>query len=156
MLGGFMYYTPMTKAAMKLCFEAHKDQVDKAGVPYVFHPISLAERFREGQEAETCVALLHDVLEDTDYTVDDIRAAGMNAEVIEALLLLNHNPKVEYMDYVRRLSKNNIARHVKICDLQHNSNLSRLEKVTEKDLKRVEKYKEALRILFEVEESSEA
>ena len=122
-----MYYTPMTKAAMKLCFKAHKEQVDKAGIPYVFHPISLAERFGEDQEAETCVALLHDVLEDTDYTVDDIRAAGMSDEVIEALLLLNHNPKVEYMDYVRHLSKNNIARHVKICDLQHNSNLSRLE-----------------------------
>lgn len=151
-----MYYTPMTKAAMKLCFEAHKNQVDKAGIPYVFHPISLAERFGEGQEAEICVALLHDVLEDADYTIDDIRAAGMSEEVIEALLLLNHNPKVEYMDYVRHLSKNNIARHVKICDLQHNSNLSRLETVTEKDLKRVEKYKEALRILFEVEESSEA
>ena len=150
-----MYYTPMTKAAMKLCFEAHKDQIDKAGIPYVFHPISLAERFGEDQEAETCVALLHDVLEDTDYTVDDIRAAGMSEEVIEALLLLNHNPKVEYMDYVRHLSKNNIARHVKIYDLQHNSNLSRLEKVTEKDLKRVEKYKEALKILFEVEGSSE-
>lgn len=151
-----MYYTPMTKAAMKLCFKAHKDQVDKAGISYVFHPISLAERFGEGQEAEICVALLHDVLEDTDYTVDDIRAAGMSDEVIDALLLLNHNPKVEYMDYVLRLSQNNIARHVKICDLQHNSNLSRLETVTEKDLKRVEKYKEALKILFEVEESSEA
>lgn len=151
-----MYYTPMTKAAMKLCFEAHKDQVDKAGIPYVFHPISLAERFEEGQEAETCAALLHDVLEDTNYTVDDIRAAGINEEVIESLLLLNHNPKVEYMDYIRHLSKNNIARHVKVYDLQHNSNLSRLEKVTEKDLKRVEKYKKALRILFEVEESSEA
>lgn len=151
-----MYYTPMTKAAMKLCFKAHKDQVDKAGISYVFHPISLAERFGEGQEAEICVALLHDVLEDTDYTVDDIRAAGMSDEVIDALLLLNHNPKVEYMDYVLRLSQNNIARHVKICDLQHNSNLSRLETVTEKDLKRVEKYKEALRILFEVEGSSES
>lgn len=151
-----MYYTPMTKAAMKLCFKAHKDQVDKAGISYVFHPISLAERFGEGQEAEICVALLHDVLEDTDYTVDDIRAAGMSDEVIDALLLLNHNPKVEYMDYVLRLSQNNIARHVKICDLQHNSNLSHLEKVTEKDLKRVEKYKEALRILFEVEGSSES
>ncbi len=151
-----MYYTPMTKAAMKLCFEAHKDQVDKAGIPYIFHPTSLAERFEEGQEAEICAALLHDVLEDTNYTVDNIRAAGMNEEVIEALLLLNHNPKVEYMDYVRHLSKNHIARHVKICDLQHNSNLSRLEKVTEKDLKRVGKYKEALRILFEVEGSSES
>ena len=80
----------------------------------------------------------------------------VQAQQYKSLLLLNHNPKVEYMNYVRHLSKNDIARHVKICDLQHNSNLSRLEKVTEKDLKRVEKYKEALRILFEVEESSEA
>ena len=80
----------------------------------------------------------------------------VQAQQYKSLLLLNHNPKVEYMNYVRHLSKNDIARHVKICDLQHNSNLSRLEKVTEKDLKRVEKYKEALRILFEVEGSSES
>ena len=79
----------------------------------------------------------------------------VQAQQYKSLLLLNHNPKFEYMDYVRHLSKINIARHVKICDLQHNSNLSRLEKVTEKDLKRIEKYKEALRILFEVEGSSE-
>ena len=72
----------------------------------------------------------------------------VQAQQYKSLLLLNHNPKVEYMDYVRHLSKNNIARHVKICDLQHNSNLSRLEKVTKKDLKRIEKYKEALRVLF--------
>ena len=75
----------------------------------------------------------------------------VQAQQYKALLLLNHDPKVEYMDYIRHLSKNNIARHVKIYDLQHNSNLSRLEKVTEKDLKRIEKYKEALRILFEEE-----
>ena len=80
----------------------------------------------------------------------------VQAQQYKALLLLNHDPKVEYMDYIRHLSKNNIARHVKICDLQHNSNLSRLEKVTEKDLKRVEKYKEALKILFEVEENLKA
>ena len=67
-----MIYTPITKKALKLCFEAHKEQVDKSGMPYVFHPFHLAEQMKT--EETTVVALLHDLVEDTDYTVDDLRS----------------------------------------------------------------------------------
>ena len=146
-----MLYTPMTKRAMKLCFEAHKGQRDKSGIPYVFHPIHLAEQF-DGKEAETCVALLHDVMEDTDYTVDDIREAGMSEEVIEALLLMTHDSKVDYMDYVSALGKNEIAWNVKVADLRHNSDLTRLDVVSEEDRERVRKYEKALKLLYSMHE----
>lgn len=143
-----MFYTPMIRAAMKLAYKAHEGQLDRSGVPYIFHPIHLAEQFEEGEEAEVCVALLHDVMEDTDYTVDDIREAGMSEEVIEALLLLKHDPEVDYLDYVRTLGANEIAWKVKIADLRHNYDLTRLEEVTEKDIARFRKYWSALRLLF--------
>ena len=72
-----MIYTKMTKVALKLCFEAHKEQIDKSGMPYVFHPFHLAEQMET--EETTIVALLHDVIEDTDYTPDDLRALGFGA-----------------------------------------------------------------------------
>ena len=87
-------------------------------------------------------------MEDTDYTVDDIREAGMNEEVIEALLLLKHDPEVDYMDYVRAIVANEIAWKVKITDLRHNYDLTRLEEVTEEDIARFRRYWAALRLLF--------
>lgn len=142
-----MIYTQMTKAALKLCFEAHKDQVDKSGLPYVFHPFHVAEQMKT--EEEVCVALLHDVMEDTDFTVDDIRAAGMNDAVVEALLLMTHGPSVPYMDYVAKLADNPLARTVKIADLQHNLDRTRIENPTERDAQRWEKYERALAFLRE-------
>ena len=140
-----MIYTPLTKKAMRLCFDAHKEQVDKAGAPYVFHPFHLAEQMRD--ELSTVCALLHDVVEDTDITLDDIAAAGFPAEVIEALSLLTHDDAVEYMDYVRTIAENPIARRVKIADLKHNSDTSRLDTVDDGVKKRVQKYRKALKIL---------
>ena len=140
-----MLYTPRTKAAMKLCFEAHKDQTDRSGLPYVFHPFHLAEQM--ATENEVCVALLHDVMEDTDITADDIRAAGMPEEVVEALLLMTHNASVDYLAYVRALKGNELARAVKIADLRHNSDLTRLDEVSPRDLARAEKYRQALELL---------
>ena len=87
-----MIYTPLTKKAMKLCFEAHKDQTDKSGVPYVFHPFHVAEQMPD--ENTTVVALLHDVIEDTSYTLDDLRAMGFSEEVLEALALMTHDKNV--------------------------------------------------------------
>ena len=81
-----MIYTPMTKRAMKLCFAAHRDQTDKSGMPYVFHPFHLAEQMTD--ELTTVTALLHDVVEDTPYTMDDLRGMGFPDEVIGALTLL--------------------------------------------------------------------
>ena len=140
-----MLYTPLVKRAMRLCFEAHRDAVDKSGIPYVFHPAHVAEQM--DSEAATCVALLHDVIEDTPLTADDIRAAGMSEEVVEALLLMTHDPSVDYMDYVAALAANPLARQVKMADLRHNMDTTRLEAVTEKDLARRAKYERALALL---------
>ena len=140
-----MIYTKMTKVALKLCFDAHKDQTDKSGMPYVFHPFHLAEQMKD--EATTIVALLHDVVEDTDYTIEDLRKMGFSEEVLEAITLMTHAPEVPYMDYVARVKTNPIARAVKLADLNHNSDSTRLEVLTEFDLRREEKYKKAILLL---------
>lgn len=142
-----MIYTAGTKKALKVCFEAHKDQVDKSGAPYVFHSFHLAEQMKD--EKTTIVALLHDVIEDTEYTFEDLRNMGFDNEVIEALMLMTHNKDIPYMDYVAKIKHNPIAKAVKLADLQHNSDLSRLDVVDEKALKRKEKYSEAISLLTE-------
>lgn len=142
-----MIYTKLTKKALNFCFEAHKNQVDKSGQPYVFHPFHLAEQMED--EATVCTALLHDVVEDTKYTFEDISEAGFSEEIINALKLLTHDENVPYMDYVALIKENPVAKAVKLADLKHNSDLSRLNEVTEKDLRRREKYLRAIDFLNE-------
>lgn len=142
-----MIYTDKTKKAMKLCYEAHKDQVDKTGVPYVFHPFHVAEQMKD--EATTIVALLHDVVEDTDYTLEDIAAEGFGQEIVEAVALMTHEDDVPYLDYVAKLKDNPIARAVKLADLAHNSDQSRLGEIDDETEERLEKYKEAIKILLQ-------
>ena len=142
-----MIYTEKTKKALKLCFEAHKDQVDKSGLPYVFHPFHLAEQMQD--ENTTIVALLHDVVEDTDYTLDDLRAMGFGDEVMEALSYMTHDPAVPYMEYVAKIRENDIARRVKLADLRHNSDITRLDSIGQRALDRVAKYAQAIRLLEE-------
>lgn len=140
-----MIYTEKTKRALKLCFDAHKEQLDKSGLPYVFHPFHLAEQMTD--EATTIVALLHDVVEDTDYTFADLEEMGFGKEVIEALKLLTHEDNTPYMEYVANLKHNTIARAVKLADLAHNSDPTRLEVMDEWAKKRAEKYKAAIELL---------
>lgn len=142
-----MIYTDLTKKALKLCFEAHKEQVDKSGMPYVFHPFHLAEQMND--EATTVVALLHDVVEDTAITFEDLEKQGFDDEIINALKFLTHDEKTPYMDYVAEIKKNSIAAKVKLEDLKHNSDLSRLSVIDEKALKRKEKYEKAIKLLEE-------
>lgn len=144
-----MIYTEKTKRALKLCFDAHKDQKDKSGMPYVFHPFHLAEQMTT--EETIIVALLHDVIEDTDYTIEDLIKMGFDNNVTTAISLMTHSPQVDYMEYVGIIKNNPIARKVKIADLKHNSDLSRLDSVDEKELKRREKYLNALAFLEEAE-----
>lgn len=140
-----MIYTRLTKMAMKLAYEAHAGQVDKTGMPYIFHPYHLAQSMTD--ELTAVAALLHDVVEDTEYTLADLASFGFPKEVIDALTLLTHAPEVPYMDYVRKIAGNPIARAVKIADLRHNSDTTRLDTVDEAALARAKKYSEALRIL---------
>ena len=142
-----MIYTKMTKIALSLCFEAHKDQRDKSGAPYVFHPFHLAEQMTD--EKTTIVALLHDVIEDTEYTIKDLRKLGFDDDVLEAISLMTHDSDIPYMEYIAAIKSNAIVKAVKLADLRHNSDLTRLETVTEKDQKRAEKYLKAIQLLEE-------
>lgn len=140
-----MIYTEMTKKAMRLCFDAHKEQKDKSGLPYVFHPFHLAEQM--DTEETTVVALLHDVIEDTDYTFEDLSEMGFSKSVIDALRLLTHDDNTEYMEYVSKIKFNAVARTVKLADLRHNSDLSRLDFIDDKAIARRDKYLKAIDLL---------
>lgn len=140
-----MIYTKMTKKALQLCFKAHKRQKDKSGMPYVFHPFHLAEQM--GTEETTVVALLHDVVEDTRYTFHHLEKMGFEKPIIDALRLLTHNDGSEYMEYIARIKNNPIAKAVKLADLRHNSDLSRLDKVDRKAIERRQKYLAAIEYL---------
>lgn len=142
-----MIYTPLTKKALQIAFEAHKNQLDKAGLPYIYHPFHLAEQMDD--ELSICVALLHDVIEDSIYKLEDLIACGFPNEVIEAIKVLTHQKDVLYMDYIKKIKLNPLATKVKLADLYHNSDLTRLNIVTSANLNRVKKYNEAIKILKE-------
>ena len=135
----------ISKKALRICFNAHKEQLDKSEVPYVFHPFYLATQMDD--ENSTCVALLHDVVEDSDMTFDDLIKEGFNEEIINALRLLTHKEDVPYMEYVKDIKENEIAKKVKLADLKHNSDLSRLDVIDDWTLKRNDKYQEAIHFL---------
>ena len=142
-----MIYTELTKKAMRLAYDAHHGQYDECGVPYILHPLHLAEQMTT--EFACCAALLHDTVEDTDLTFDDLRAAGMPPAVVFAVQLLTHDPAVDYYEYVRGIKPNAIAKAVKLADINHNSDLSRLARITPDDIDRNRKYAEAKAILEE-------
>lgn len=144
-----MIYTPLTVKAIKLAFEKHEGQTDKAGLPYVLHPIHLAESMTD--EISTVAAVLHDVIEDTDCTFAQLEEMGFPEESIDAIRLLTHDENEPYLEYVRRIGANPVARKVKLADLKHNSDLTRIPNVTQRDLERVEKYRKAMAILMEKE-----
>jgi (p)ppGpp synthase/HD superfamily hydrolase len=135
----------MTKIAMKLCFEAHKEQTDKSGMPYVFHPFHVAEQMKD--EDSTVVALLHDVVEDTDYTLEDLGRMGFNHDVLEAIALLTHAPEVPYVEYLEKIKTNRLAKTVKLADIDHNSDQTRLDPGDERTEYWEKKYKLAREIL---------
>ncbi len=117
-----MIYTKMTIKAMKLAYAAHHGQVDYNNIPYIFHPYHLAEQMKD--EITCTVALLHDVVEDTDVTMEELEKE-FPMEVIEALKLMTHSPETDYFDYVKKIKTNPIAKIVKLADLEHNSDKAR-------------------------------
>lgn len=145
-----MIYTELTVKAMHIAYNAHSGQTDKNGMPYIFHPFHLAEQMHT--ESEICTALLHDVAEDTDITIEKL-AEDFPKEITDALKLLTHDKNIDYFDYVREIKTNPIARKVKLADLKHNSDLSRMTASgivpSEKDIRRREKYLKAIEILNE-------
>ena len=144
-----MVYTKLTNKAMQIAYAAHHGQFDYNGIPYIFHPLHLAEAMDD--EISCCVALLHDVVEDTAVTMDEL-AQEFPAEVIQALRLLTHEDGADYLDYVRAIKPNPVAVKVKLADLAHNSDQSRCissDLSEEKLAYWKQKYEKATKILLE-------
>ena len=143
-----MIYTPLTVKAMSLISQAHHGQVDKGGTPYVFHPYHLAEQMND--ETSICVALLHDILEDTSVTLDVLKAHFPD-EITVPLQLLTHQKGTDYFDYISAIRQNPVATKVKLEDIAHNLDFTRLtacQGLSKNHLERLkEKYEKAQRIL---------
>ena len=140
-----MINTRLTRKAMIIAYEAHKNQVDKSGVPYIYHPIHVAEQM--DTENECIIALLHDVVEDTNVTFKQLEEV-FSKEIIDILKLLTKKKEIDYYEYINKIKENAVARKAKIADIKHNLDRSRLDVITDKDIKREEKYKKALSILM--------
>lgn len=128
--------------ALNIATKAHKNQVDIGGAPYINHPLKVAENVDELDEK--IVAFLHDVVEDTDMTLEQLKEAGFSSEILDAVDAMTKRDNEEYDQYLDRLTKSKIAIKVKIADMTHNSDISRIPNPTDKDLDRVSKYKEKI------------
>lgn len=128
--------------AISIALKAHKGQVDKGGNPYILHPLAVMNRVETIEEK--IVAVLHDVVEDTEVTIDQLRETGFSEEILEAMNLLTRAKEDSYEEFIDKTLKNRIARNVKIADIKENMNLSRIQDPSEQDYMRIEKYKRAL------------
>jgi hypothetical protein len=136
----------MLERAIEIAVEAHKGQVDKGGSPYILHPLRVM--MSVDLESEKIVGVLHDVVEDSNWTFEALLAEGFSIEVIEALKSVTKNSDNEdYDSFIRRAIGNPIGRKVKIADLRDNLDVTRISDITDKDVKRINKYKKALKIL---------
>ena len=140
-----MSMQPTLQDTIDLARKAHEGQVDKAGQPYVEHPLRMMQSL-EGED-EKIVALLHDVVEDTLTTLDMLRSAGYQQHILEAVDCLTKRDGEAYEAFIERAAANPIARRVKIADLKDNMNPARISNLTEKDRQRMEKYGRALQRL---------
>ena len=140
----------MTRLAIKIAYKAHMDQNDRSGIPYILHPLHVAEQMKD--ETTTIVALLHDVVEDTSVTLDDLRRYGFSKEVLDAIEVLTHKDGVKYLDYIRTVANNPVARKVKVEDIRHNTDLTRTTNMNDKVFKKLPIYQEALEILKQMDD----
>lgn len=144
-----MVYTDLTRKAINIAYEAHAGQYDISGVPYIFHPFTVAMNMPD--ETTTCAAILHDVVEDTSLSIDDL-SKEFPVEVIDLIRILTHDKKEDYFDYIRKIKQNDRAVIVKLADIVHNMDRTRVYgiKVPENILEKWDtKYRRALEILKE-------
>lgn len=147
-----MKYTELTIKALNFAYEAHKGQVDKGGLPYIFHPYAVAEYVSQESEDEylVCAALLHDVVEDTEYSIEDLEKL-FPLEVTDIIRYLTHKENTSYKDYIKKIKENEAAVFIKKMDIKHNTDETRFagcNNITEEDkLYFRKKYEMALKIL---------
>lgn len=138
----------LLEKAIALALRAHSGQTDRYGQPYILHPLFIMQQM--DTEAERIAAILHDVVEDSDITLDDLRVEGFPAEAIEAVRLLTHDKsETSYEAYIATLKPNAIARKIKLADLQHNMDIRRMDRVRPEDVERLQRYRQAWETLKE-------
>ncbi|MBF0448001.1 MAG: GTP pyrophosphokinase [Magnetococcales bacterium] len=141
----------LLEKAIALAVAGHAGQVDKANVPYILHPLRLMLRMKS--ERAQIVAVLHDLIEDTDATLDDLRNEGFPEEILVALDHLTHREEESYEAYIQRIKKNILAQRVKLQDLEDNMDIRRLEHLPgERDWQRLKKYRLAWSVLNDLPE----
>ena len=134
--------TQTLERAIAIAATAHAGQVDKGGAPYILHPLKVMLRMSTLEER--IVAVLHDVVEDCDISLEDLRQEGFSEEVLTAIESVTKVPDESYEDFVERAAQNPIGRVVKMADLEENSDLSRIASPSWEDLERIEKYRRAI------------
>lgn len=141
-----MSYNEQFQIALELAVEKHKNQTDKAGNPYILHPLHVMENVnsKEGK----IVAILHDIIEDTDITENYLLKIGLSKRIVDAVVALTRSEDMDYQEYIKNLSSNPLAKEVKLADLEHNMDLKRLPTLEEKDLERNRKYQIAYHYLI--------
>jgi len=132
--------------AIEIAVEAHKGQTDKAGAIYILHPLRVMMSLKT--EEERICGILHDVVEDSDWSFERLGEEGFSDEIVEALRCLTKIHGENYEDFIVRVSTNPLARRIKLADVTDNMDLGRLGKPTDEDYKRVEKYERALAVLL--------
>ena len=130
----------MLDKMLHIAVNAHHGQFDKGGNPYILHPLKVMHYLKTDDEELMCMALGHDVIEDTDVTYQDLRSAGISERVIKALQCLTKQRGQTYEEYKSAVVSNYDAMRVKMADLRHNTDIRRLKGVTEKDIARIAKY----------------
>ena len=135
----------MANIALEIAISAHKGQKDLGGIDYIEHPKAVANLLETDEEKT--IGYLHDVLEDTSITEEDLVTMGISSEIVSAIKVLTKKRGEPYTEYIERVKENELARKVKIADLQHNMDLSRIPNPTKRDFERLEKYKKALMYL---------
>lgn len=131
--------------ALKVAIESHAGQTDKGGQPYILHPLRLMHQCTS--EEEKIVAVLHDVVEDSQMTISALEALGFTDTILAAIAALTKQPSEDYSAFIQRVASNPLARKIKIIDIQDNLDITRLPKVSDKDLARIKKYHQALHTL---------
>ncbi len=140
-----MKYNKFIDKALDIASRAHENQKDKAGKPYIFHPVRVFSKCQTDEER--IVALLHDVIEDTEISTYDLLKEGFPTEIVGAILSISRHDNESYEDFICRVNKNPLGKKIKLYDLEDNLDVKRLEEITEEDRVRLNKYLKAYRYL---------
>lgn len=130
----------MLDKAISIAAQAFEGKYDKGGQPYILHCLTVMKAIPEDDDELRCIAVLHDLVEDTEWTLEDLQKVGFSNRVIRGVETLTHDPEVSYDDYIKKIARYSDARKVKLADLRHNSDIMRMKGISRKDFERLERY----------------